>query len=151
MLIAYAAIGAAVLLLSTLATPLLHLYGQSGEISALARQLLLYHGIVSIVIWPIGFCLPPTFRAANDVRFTMVVSTLSMWVFRVALGYVMALEQVSVFGLFSLPGLGLGVFGVWLAMTVDWLFRATLFGWRFFSGKWLCRFDAMRQKKTEVI
>ena len=150
LLIAYAAIGAAVLLLSTLATPLLHLYGLSGETSALARLLLLYHGIVSIVIWPIGFCLPSTFRAANDVKFTMIVSTVSMWVFRVALGYVMALEQVSVLGLFTLPGLGLGVFGVWLAMTVDWIFRAALFGWRFFSGKWLCRFDAMRQKKLKA-
>lgn len=33
-------------------------------------------------------------------------------------------------------GLGIGAIGVWLAMTVDWLFRAVVFGFRWLGGKW---------------
>lgn len=28
------------------------------------------------------------------------------------------------------------VFGVWIAMIIDWCFRAILFVYRYFSGKW---------------
>ena len=60
----------------------------------------------------------------------------SMWTFRVALSYVFSLESVTVFG-FTFAGLGLGAMGVWVAMTVDWVFRTALFLYRHFSGKWL--------------
>ena len=59
-----------------------------------------------------------------------------MWVFRVALSFVLSLENVTVFG-FVLPGAGLGIAGVWIAMMVDWLFRGTLYLIRYLSGKWL--------------
>lgn len=146
--IAYVAIISVVVILSVFATPLLSLYGLSGETSDVARRLLLYQGAVSVFIWPIGFCLPPAFRAASDVKFTMLVSTFSMWIFRVALAYVMALETVSIFGIFSFPGLGMGVMGVWVAMTVDWVFRTILFLWRLLSGKWLTQYRGVRLKKT---
>jgi Na+-driven multidrug efflux pump len=72
----------------------------------------------------------------------MVVSIISMWIFRVALGYLLALDTVSVFGLFSFGGLGLGVMGVWIAMTVDWAVRAIFFAIRWLSGRWLKYADA---------
>jgi Na+-driven multidrug efflux pump len=134
--------------LCVFATPLLHLYGLSGETSEVARRLLIYHGVFSVFLWPIGFCLPPAFRAASDVKFTMVISTFSMWAFRVALGYVMALDTVSVFGVFSFPGLNMGVMGVWFAMTVDWVFRSVLFFWRFISGRWLAIF---KRKSAQTV
>ena len=146
---AYATIFVAVLILSVFATPLLSLYGLSGETSAIARRLLLYHGAVSIFIWPIGFCLPPALRAASDVKFTMVVSTFSMWVFRVALAYFMAQDVVSLFGIVSFGGLGMGVMGVWVAMTIDWVFRTILFLWRFLSGKWLSKYREIPKKELE--
>ena len=90
-----------------------------------------------------AFCLPPAFRAASDVKFTMVISVVSMWVFRVALGYVLALEAVTLFKVISVPGLGSGVWGVWIAMTIDWLFRTILFVWRFVSGKWLTKYKGV--------
>ncbi|MGN1191404.1 MAG: MATE family efflux transporter, partial [Dorea sp.] len=31
---------------------------------------------------------------------------------------------------------GMGVFGVWVAMVIDWLFRTICFMIRYFSGKW---------------
>lgn len=91
---------------------------------ALAYQLLIYHCVCCIIIWPLSFTLPNALRAANDVKFTMIVSIFSMWVFRIVLSFVLA------------RNLGLGVFGVWIAMTIDWVFRAILFVGRLLSGGW---------------
>ena len=129
-----------VVVLCLLSSPLLSLYNLSDEAFTLARTALFYHSIISIIIWPVAFCLPSAFRAASDVRFTMVVSIVSMWIFRVALAYFLAKDTVSVFGLFTLPGLDLGLMGVWYAMTVDWVFRTAFFLWRLLSGKWLTKY-----------
>ncbi|MBQ9759814.1 MAG: MATE family efflux transporter [Clostridia bacterium] len=121
-------------------SPLLGLYHLSGESFGCARSLLFYHSAASILIWPVAFGLPSSFRAANDINFTMVVSICSMWIFRVALAYGLAQSTVSIFGLWSIRGMGLGIMGVWIAMTVDWVFRAVLFLWRYLSGKWLTKY-----------
>ena len=117
--------------------PLVSTYGLSETSGLLSKQLIIYHSIFAAAIWPIGFMLPSAFRAASDVRFPMIVSMFSMWAFRVASGYVLALETVSVFGLFSFPRLGLGIIGVWIAMTIDWVFRVSLYLYRYLSNKWL--------------
>lgn len=31
----------------------------------------------------------------------------------------------------------LGVYGVWYAMVLDWVFRAAFYLWRYFGTKWL--------------
>jgi Na+-driven multidrug efflux pump len=49
----------------------------------------------------------------------------------------LSLETVSVFGWFEFPGFGLGVMGVWYAMTIDWLIRSVLYLTRYLSKKWL--------------
>jgi putative MATE family efflux protein len=90
----------------------------------LALKLLIYHCICCILIWPLSFTLPNALRAANDVKFTMTVSIISMWIFRVVLSFILA------------NNLGLGVFGVWVAMTIDWVFRSILFVGRLISGRW---------------
>ena len=125
------------LLLCLFSAPLLALFGLTSESYELARLLLLYHSAVSVILWPAAFCLPPAFRAANDVMFTMVIAIFSMWFFRVAAAYVLALDSVSVLGWFTVPGMGLGLMGVWYAMTADWTFRLGCFLWRLFSGRWL--------------
>jgi len=127
------------LLLCVFSGLLLRLFGLTPESTVLARTLLLLHSAVSVVLWPVAFCLPPAFRAANDVMFTMVISSFTMWVFRVAAAYLLALDTVSVFGFFTLSGFGFGVMGVWLAMFLDWIFRTALFLWRFVSDRWLRR------------
>ena len=63
-------------------------------------------------------------RAAGDVRFTMGISVLSMWIFRIGFSYLLA----SVFHL--------GLMGVWFAMFIDWFVRTILFVWRFLSNRW---------------
>lgn len=119
--IAMFAVNAAVFL----ALPIiLKIYNLSDTTAEMARNILIYHGCVAIFIWPLSFSLANTLRAANDVKFTMVVAIISMWTCRVILSYVIG------------KYLGLGVFGIWVAMTIDWLIRATFFVIRYRRGKW---------------
>lgn len=117
------------MVLCIFAKPLISLFGLSAESAGLARQIILLHSLAAGIIWPIGFVLPSAFRAAGDVKFSMVASMSSMWVFRVGLGYLLVSGII--------PGLSLGIWGVWLAMLVDWLFRTVLYFIRYHSGKWL--------------
>lgn len=108
-----------------LALPLiLQVYGLSDLASHYARQILLYHAVCAVVIWPLSFTLPNTLRASNDVSLTMLISILSMWVFRVGFSYLLGLY------------FHLELFGVWIAMTIDWFIRAICFALRYRSGKW---------------
>ncbi|MBQ9802093.1 MAG: MATE family efflux transporter [Clostridia bacterium] len=125
-----------------LASPLISLYKLSPESGELSYQMIMLHAICACVIWPMAFTLPHAFRAASDVKYPLVISMLSMWLFRVALSYVFSLQTVNVFGL-ELQGLALGAIGVWLAMSVDWLFRALLFFLRYLRGKWLQVYDRL--------
>ncbi len=124
------------------AEPLIGLYNLSGESAEAAKTLILSHAACAAVIWPVSFTLPNAFRAASDVKFSMKISVFSMWVFRVALSYVFAKGSINLFG-FTIPGFGMSVLGVWVAMYVDWVFRAILFVIRFVSGKWLTKYKAM--------
>ncbi len=134
--------------------PIVDVYSLSDGSAKLAKQMLLLHSVFAATIWPVGFMLPSAFRAAGNVRFPMVVSMLSMWIFRVAGAYVCALETVSVFGLFSFPGLGMGIWGVWLAMIIDWVFRFAVYLIHYLRNKWLClglrvRLVSVKKKEKE--
>ena len=139
--VTYATLFAVVVGMSIFARPIIGLYDLSAESSELARDIILLHGAVAALVWPIGFFLPHVFRAASDVKLTLFTSATCMWVFRVALGYVLALETVSVFGLFEIPGFGMGVMGVWTAMMVDWAVRATVYLIHYLRGSWLKKYD----------
>ena len=104
--------------------PIVGLYSLSSETEALAMKLVIYHSICCCIIWPISFCLPNALRAANDVKNTMIISIISMWVWRIGFSFVLAY------------GFKMGLMGVWVAMTIDWLFRGICFVTRFVSGKW---------------
>jgi len=78
----------------------------------------------AIFLWPAGFVLPNALRAANDVRFTMLTSILSMGIWRLAFSYILCVQM------------GMGAVGVWIAMVVDWVCRVTCFVVRFVSGAW---------------
>lgn len=103
---------------------ILKVYNLSAAASEAARNILWFHGICTIFIWPESFALPSTFRACGDARTCMIISTFSMWIFRVGFSYILSLN------------LGMGVFGVWVAMIIDWAFRVLLFGIRYFQGGW---------------
>lgn len=121
------AIGAMALtnLLVIAAIPLItYAYRLSPETAAMTKNILLLHSICAIFIWPFSFTLPNTLRAANDVKFAMVVSLLSMWLCRIVMGVV--------FGAY----LDLGVLGIWMAMILDWCVRSVFFLIRYGRGKW---------------
>ncbi len=124
----YIALLAVALFLIVFGRPIISAYNLSDVSSEMTYNLIFLHSFFNITVWAIAFSLPNAFRAASDVRFTMVISIASMWIFRVGLSYVLA------------QCFGLGIYGVWYAMFADWLFRAMLFAIRFLSGKWLTKY-----------
>ena len=61
----------------------------------------------------------------------MVVSIASMWTCRIVLAYLIG------------GYMGLGVLGVWIAMTIDWCVRAFFFTTRIRSGKWTAHMNVI--------
>jgi putative MATE family efflux protein len=102
----------------------LKLYNLSPETAALARKIIIFYGINACLVWPLGFTLPNTLRAAKDVRYAMIISIGSMWITRIGLGILFARY------------LGFGMFGVWIAMICDWYVRAAFFIHRYRGHKW---------------
>lgn len=99
-------------------------YNLSPETAIIARRIMSIHGVGTMLLWPLGFTLPNTLRASNDVKYTMAVSVSTMWVVRIGLGIVFA------------KYLGLGVIGVWIAMLCDWVVRSTFYIIRYRGNKW---------------
>ncbi|MEG0152744.1 MAG: MATE family efflux transporter [Cellulosilyticaceae bacterium] len=122
--ITYVAMWIINLLIFILLPLIIKVYQLSPETAAITSKILTYHGICCMTIWPLSFSLPNALRASNDVKYTMIISILSMWICRIGLSYVLGLY------------LGWGVFGVWVAMTLDWVFRGICFVIRYLGGKW---------------
>ncbi len=102
----------------------LSLYHLSDITASMTTQIIFSYAAAAIVIWAPAFSLPNTLRAANDVKFSMVVSILSMWIFRIGFSFLLA------------KNMGLGVFGVWISMYIDWLVRSILFVLRYKGVSW---------------
>ncbi|MCR5776124.1 MAG: MATE family efflux transporter [Lachnospiraceae bacterium] len=81
--------------------------------------------IASIIIWPLSFTLPNALRAAGDVKYTIAVSIVSMWLCRIGASYILV------------NYLSMGLMGVWLGMFIDWYVRGISYGIRYLSRKWL--------------
>lgn len=75
-------------------------------------------------LWSFSFIMPSALRAAGDSNFTSISSLMSMWLFRVILGYILGIT------------LGFGIMGVWVAMVAEWSIRGFVFAWRFKGDKW---------------
>ena len=103
---------------------LLPLYSLTPETLQTATLLIRVHSIGAIFLYPESFMLTNTLRAAADVKYPMVVSILSMWIWRVGFSYILGIY------------FHMGVLGVWVAMLSDWLCRSICFGLRFRSGVW---------------
>lgn len=103
---------------------ILKAYHLSDQTAQAATNIINFHGISAILIWPIAFILPGTFRACGDAKACMYITSISMWIFRIGFSYIL--------GKYA----GMGVFGVWVAMVIDWVFRSACFLIRYFGGKW---------------
>jgi putative MATE family efflux protein len=115
-----------VILLAFFRQPILALFTQDRRLLSLAGSVLL----VAIVHEPgrnFNTIIIPALKGAGDIRFPVYVGIVSMW-------------GLSVFGSWVLGlKLGLGLIGVWIAMTSDEWMRglAMLLRWR--SGAWKSR------------
>jgi len=75
-------------------------------------------------------------RGAGDTRWPLVFTTVGFFAVRLPLTFLLCEPSVILPGGGVLPGLGLGLYGCWLAMQADLWFRGALFLWRFTTGDW---------------
>lgn len=122
---AEAAITVSCLLVYLFAKPVTMLAGMEAESAALCLQMVLAITIAKPLVWVPSFIPAYGFRAAGDVRFSMITATLTMWLCRVALS------------VFLMRSAGMGPMGVWIGMFADWTVRSVIFTVHFLRGKWL--------------
>lgn len=105
---------------------ILRIYDVSPEAEALAYKIEMLHGLSTLVLWIPAFMTPNFLKSAGDTTFTMIVSSVSMWVGRVLGGYILGTH------------FGLGVMGPWIShCIIDWIVRGLIFNFRYFRGTWM--------------
>lgn len=122
--VSYAATAALSVVVWLLLPALRGMYDLSDETWSLCCGLILMHNAMAVVLHPTSFNLANGLRAAGDARFTMLTGIASMLVFRLGTAYLLGI------------GFQMGIWGVWIAMGMDWLGRSVAFVIRFHSGKW---------------
>ena len=100
-------------------------FSLSAEALAMCVTVVRWFSVFSVFFWAGSFTLPNALRSGGDAKFTMLVSIVSMWTFRVVLSYFFVLQ------------LHMGLTGVWFGMFIDWICRCLCFGIRFLRGKWM--------------
>lgn len=120
------------LLLIVVAPLIAGVYRLSAETTALAVEVIRYHALLAMFIWVPSFSLSNTLRAAGDVVWPMLIAIISMWVFRIGASYILS------------HYFAMGLMGVWIAMTVDWAFRAICYMFRYKGNKWEHMMDKRR-------
>lgn len=124
LMIAYVATIITNIIVAFLLPTILRAYSLSPETAAITRKIITWYGIMAMLTWPLAFTLPNTLRAAGDAVYTMTVSVASMWLFRILFSYILGRH------------LGMGVFGTWVAMTLDWQVRLVFFITRYRGHRW---------------
>lgn len=113
------------LLVFALTKPITMLGGMEPESARMCFQMMAWITVVKPLVWVVSFIPAYGMRAAGDVRFSMITSCVSMWVFRFCLC------------VFLIRVMGMGPLAVWFGMFTDWTIRGIIFIWRFHSRKWL--------------
>lgn len=122
--ITYVCVAILVLFIFLILPLILKAYNLSDITALEASKILILHGCCAIIIWPTAFNIPSALRAAGDVKYCMIVSIVSMWVCRIIFSYILG------------KYMGFGVFGVWIAMILDWVVRSIFFIIRYRGSKW---------------
>lgn len=122
--ITYVCVAILVLFIFLILPLILKAYNLSDITALEASKILILHGCCAIIIWPAAFNIPSALRAAGDVKYCMILSIVSMWVCRIICSYILG------------KYMGFGVFGVWIAMILDWVVRSIFFIIRYRGSKW---------------
>ncbi len=120
----YISMWATNIILFFLAPYLVRFYAMPQETSEMALLVVNINFLMASLFWPPSFTTPNALRAAGDAKYTMTVSIISMWVFRIGMSYVLG------------QWLHMGLLGVWAAMQIDWVVRGIFFSLRFHGHKW---------------
>ncbi|WEK53537.1 MAG: MATE family efflux transporter [Candidatus Cohnella colombiensis] len=103
---------------------IVNLFSPPAEIVPTIYILMVMLAIAHPLVWSISFMMPSALRAAGDSKFTSITSLLTMWLFRIILGYILGVT------------LGYGIIGIWIAMVAEWAVRGVIFTWRYKGDKW---------------
>jgi putative MATE family efflux protein len=113
------------LILIIFRNPIISLYNLTPTSSSLASSVSFIVLIMTSLLWTFAFSTPNLLRAAGDVKFTLVCSIISLFLFRITGAYVFT--KIFDFGLM----------GIWLAMIVDWICRSACYLFRIKGNVWL--------------
>ncbi len=121
----YIAILSSCLFTYAIVRPVTFLAKMEPESAELCIYMLGWITIFKPLLWSPSFVTPYAMRAAGDVKFSMIVATLTMWLCRVSLAT------------FLMRVVGIGAMGVWIGMFADWAIRGVIFTIHFKRGKWI--------------
>ncbi len=116
---------ASCLVVFVLTKPITVIGGFGNKTSDMCFEMICAITIVKPFVWVMSFVPAYGLRAAGDVKFSMILSCCTMWLFRVSLCIFLAKVY------------DMGPMAVWIGMFTDWTVRAIMFGWRFHSRRWL--------------
>lgn len=102
----------------------IQLFNPPAAIVPVIFQFYLITIVMHCLVWSLSFVLPSALRAAGDGPFTTTVSLLSMWLFRIGVGYYVGIVM------------GYGLVGIYLIMCLEWGIRGFIFLLRFRGEKW---------------
>lgn len=105
--------------------PVTWLAGMEPQSAVMCFEMVTAITVAKPLFWVCSFVIAYGLRAAGDVRFSMMVSVITMWGCRVALC------------IFLVRTFHMGPMAVWIGMFADWGVRSVIFARRFMSGKWI--------------
>jgi putative MATE family efflux protein len=100
-------------------------YSKDPEVIRLTTIIIKINAVVIPFLWPSSFIIPSGLRGAGDSKYTMKVSVISLWLFRVVVGYIVAIK------------LDYGIVGLWVAMYFDWILRGVAYQLRWWKRRWI--------------
>lgn len=105
--------------------PIILLSGMEKASGDLCFYMVCWITVLKPILWNMSFIPGYGMRAAGDVKFSMIASSITMWIVRVGLTVVL------------IRILHFGPIAVWIGMMSDWGVRSVIFAVRFKSRKWL--------------
>ncbi|HOV69684.1 MAG TPA: MATE family efflux transporter, partial [Clostridia bacterium] len=116
------------LVLSVLVFPLAYVissaYSSDFQVLSLTTRIIQICAVMIPILWPMSFIIPAGLRGAGDTKFAMYFSVVSLWVFRVFIGYIIAIV------------FRVGVLGFWIGMYCDWAARGIVYYLRLNGDRW---------------
>lgn len=112
--------GAAALLIK----PITVIAGMEADAAQMTVQMVWMICAYKPIMWTTSFMLAYGMRAAGDVKFSLITSSVTMWTCRVII--TVALIRLA----------HMGPVAVWIGMFSDWTARSVAYVWRFQSMRW---------------